>query len=55
VSSLLQRDAVVLAMLARGRRPDDSVERLTSRQREVLALMAQGRATHTGTVLRLVR
>jgi len=34
---------VVSAMLARGRR-DDPVERLTPRQREVLALMAEGRS-----------
>jgi DNA-binding NarL/FixJ family response regulator len=36
---------VVAAMLARVRR-DDPVERLTSRQREVLALMAEGRSNH---------
>jgi DNA-binding NarL/FixJ family response regulator len=34
---------VVAAMLARGRR-DDPVDRLTGRQREVLALMAEGRS-----------
>lgn len=34
---------VVAAMLGRGR-SDDPVERLTSRQREVLALMAEGRS-----------
>jgi DNA-binding NarL/FixJ family response regulator len=34
---------VVAAMLARGRR-DDAVARLTPRQREVLALMAEGRS-----------
>jgi DNA-binding NarL/FixJ family response regulator len=35
---------VVALMVARARRQDDAVERLTSRQHEVLTLMAQGRS-----------
>jgi DNA-binding NarL/FixJ family response regulator len=35
---------VVALMLSRARRTDDALERLTDRQREVLALMAEGRS-----------
>lgn len=37
-------DPTIVAQLMRGRRPDSTLERLTSREREILALMAEGRS-----------
>ena len=37
-------DPTIVAQLMRGRRPDSPLERLTDREREILALMAEGRS-----------
>ncbi len=37
-------DPTIVAQLMRGRRPDSPLERLTSRETEILALMAEGRS-----------
>ncbi len=37
-------DPTIVAQLMRGRRPDSPLARLTSREREILALMAEGRS-----------
>ncbi len=37
-------DPTIVAQLMRGRRPDSPLERLTSREREILGLMAEGRS-----------
>jgi DNA-binding NarL/FixJ family response regulator len=37
-------DPTIVAQLMRGRRPDSPLERLTSREREILSLMAEGRS-----------
>jgi DNA-binding NarL/FixJ family response regulator len=37
-------DPTIVAQLMRSRRPDSPLERLTSREREILALMAEGRS-----------
>jgi DNA-binding NarL/FixJ family response regulator len=37
-------DPTIVAQLMRGRRPDSPLERLTSREKEILALMAEGRS-----------